>query len=257
MTRPMKEILGCDIIGADGDLGRVVDILFDDRDWVVRYLVVTPLDVDRYSAFLLSPVAVTDTREKGRIVVSTTKDQAKGAPGFDARQPISRQMERTSMDYFGWGYYWQGPELWGDWATPIGLATPGPGAWPGGPFHSEPVPPAALDDVSSEAGDRQVAGTLRSASDVGGGYRVQALEDEIGHVEDFLVDEQSYRILCAVVDTSTWWFGRKVTVPTSHFSRIEWAEQKIYVDATRDQVKASSEYDADDPSCGHMPGASR
>jgi uncharacterized protein YrrD len=252
MTRTMKSILGSVVNGADGELGRVTDVYFDDRRWTVRYLVVAPTDIDRSTPFLLSPIAVTGVREDGAIEASLSKEQAVKAPDVDEHQPVSRQMEQAFMDHYGWAYYWQGPELWGSWAAPIGLATPGPGARPRGALDPDAVTPLGgteLEGSSTEAANEQDS-TLRSASEVGG-YRVQAIDDEIGHVQDLLVHEQSWQIHCVVVDTRNWWFGKKVTVPARQFNRIDWSERKILVEATREQVKASSEYDEDHPACVH------
>ena len=244
MTRTMKQILGSAVVGSDGELGRVTDVRFDDRSWAVRYLVVQPSDVDRSTPFLLSPIAVASVPEQGAMTATISREQAARAPDASDDQPVSRQIEQASMDYYGWGYYWEGPELWGHWATPLGLATPGPGARPRA-FLPEAVPPEAEEEPGEERS------TLRSVSEVGG-YHLQATDDEIGHVEDMLVDEETWRIHCVVVDTRNWWFGKKVTVPAERFGRISWAEQKIFVDSTRDQIKESSEYDEDHPSCPHM-----
>jgi sporulation protein YlmC with PRC-barrel domain len=243
MTRTMKGILGSDVVGTDGELGRVTDVYFDDRTWTVRYLVVQPSDVNRSTPFLLSPIAVAAVPDEGQIQAEITRDLAVQAPDIGEEQPVSRRMEQASMDHYGWGYYWEGPELWGRWATPLGLATPGPRARPHGMF-SEPVPPEVEEELEEERS------TLRSVSEVGG-YHVQATDDEIGHIEDMLLDEETWRIHCLVVDTSNWWFGKTVTVPADLFGRIEWAEQKIHVDATREQVKESSEYDEGHPTCRH------
>lgn len=244
MTRTMKQILGSDVIGTDGELGRVSDVYYDDRHWTVRYLVVQPADVERSSPFLLSPIAVARVPAEGPIEAAISRDQAAQAPDIDEEQTVSRQMERASMDYYGWNYYWEGPELWGNWATPLGLATPGPGARPHRLFGGEPVPPEEEETLGEES-------TLRSVSELGG-YHLQATDDEIGHVDDMLVDEETWRIHCLVVDTRNWWFGKKVTVPADRFGRIEWAGQKIHVDATREQIRESPEYDEDHPTCLHM-----
>jgi sporulation protein YlmC with PRC-barrel domain len=244
MTRTMKSILGSDVLGADGELGRVADVYYDDRHWTVRYLVLQPSDVDRSSQFLLSPIAVARVPEEGAIQATITREQAARAPGAGDAQPVSRQMEQASMDYYGWGYYWEGPELWGRWATPLGLATPGPGARPHRLFEAEPVPPGEDEALGEEKS------TLRSVSEVGG-YHLQAADGEIGHVEDMLVDQETWRIHCLVVDTRNWWFGKKVTVPSDRFGRIEWGAQLIHVELTRDQIKESQEYDEDHPSCMH------
>jgi hypothetical protein len=44
-----------------------------------------------------------------------------------------------------------------------------------------------------------------------------------------------------VVDTGPWIFGRKVLLPAGTIDRVDDAEEKVYVDLTKDQIKASPE----------------
>lgn len=59
------------------------------------------------------------------------------------------------------------------------------------------------------------------------------------------VDESSI-----VVDTGPWIFGRKVILPAGTIQRVDDADEKVYVDLTKAQIKDSPELDdatADDP----------
>ena len=58
--------------------------------------------------------------------------------------------------------------------------------------------------ASHEADDSH----LRSCKAVTG-YHIEATDGEIGHVEDFLVDDETWAIRYLVVDTSNWWLGHK------------------------------------------------
>ena len=55
------------------------------------------------------------------------------------------------------------------------------------------------------------------------GYRVKATDGDVGHVEDFLVDDASWEIQHAIVDTSTWWFGKKVLDDPESITVVNWA----------------------------------
>ena len=44
------------------------------------------------------------------------------------------------------------------------------------------------------------------------GYHILATDGEIGHVDDFLVDDVSWRIRYLMIDTSNWIGGRTVLV---------------------------------------------
>ena len=89
-----------------------------------------------------------------------------------------------------------------------------------------------------EAGDVH----LRSARDVRG-YEIQGTDDAIGHVEDFIVDDETWQVKYLVVDTSNWWFGKKVLVAPDWVTRISWEEGKVYVDMSREAIRTSPEWD--------------
>ena len=74
------------------------------------------------------------------------------------------------------------------------------------------------------------------------GYYIQATDGDIGHVEDFLVDDQSWTIRYMLVDTTNWWAGKKVLVAPAWITRVDWGESKVHVTVTRAQIKASPEY---------------
>src|SRR5256885_17215081 len=57
MLRRVDELLGFTIHAADGDIGRVHDLYFDDRRWTVRYLVVDTRHWLPGRRVLLSPAA--------------------------------------------------------------------------------------------------------------------------------------------------------------------------------------------------------
>jgi hypothetical protein len=72
------------------------------------------------------------------------------------------------------------------------------------------------------------------------GYSVEALDGGIG-----TVDEASYDVGSSylVVDTGPWIFGKKVLLPAGVVDRVDSAEETIYVNRTKDQIKDSPEFD--------------
>jgi hypothetical protein len=72
------------------------------------------------------------------------------------------------------------------------------------------------------------------------GYPVAAVDGDIGHVDEATYDVGSSYL---VVDTGPWIFGRKVLLPAGVVERIDTVEHKVYVDRTKDQIKAAPEYD--------------
>ncbi|MEJ2285807.1 MAG: PRC-barrel domain-containing protein [Desulfobacterales bacterium] len=86
----------------------------------------------------------------------------------------------------------------------------------------------------------------RSTREVSG-YLIQAADGEIGHVEDFIVDDDTWRLRYIVVDTRNWLPGRKVLISTQWTTAIDWAEEKFWIDLSTDRIKNSPEYDPAEP----------
>jgi hypothetical protein len=80
------------------------------------------------------------------------------------------------------------------------------------------------------------------------GYEVHATDGHIGKVDEASDEVGTSRI---VVDTGPWIFGRKVVLPAGTVQRVDDAEERVYVDLTKDQIKNSPELDentrTDDP----------
>jgi hypothetical protein len=73
------------------------------------------------------------------------------------------------------------------------------------------------------------------------GFSVEAIDGSIGKVDEATYDiGRSY----LVVDTGPWIFGRKVLVPAGVVRGIDEAEEVVFVNRTKDQVKNAPEFDA-------------
>ena len=86
------------------------------------------------------------------------------------------------------------------------------------------------------------------------GFSVVAVDGEIGKVDRSTLDVGSSYV---VVDTGPWIFGRKVMLPAGTIDRVDWNDEKVYVDRTKDQVKDSPELDdtaMSDPADPRPPG---
>ena len=83
---------------------------------------------------------------------------------------------------------------------------------------------------------------LRSTQDVSD-HHIQAVDGEIGHVEDFIIDdENTWAIRYLIIDTRNWWPGKKVLVSPHWIERISWRESKVFVNLSRETIKRSPEY---------------
>lgn len=218
-------------IGAtDGDIGEVSDLYFDGQRWTVRYLVVDTGNWLPGRRVLLSPMSLQGVDDEGRrLLVGLTKKQVEQSPPFDSVKPVSRQYEVVFSRYYGYPYYWTGPYRWGlgyePYAGPIAAA----------------VPSTVEEEIAAR--ERENADpNLHSANEVMG-YYIQASDDDIGHVEDFLVDDRTWAIRYLIVDTRNWLPGKRVLVAPPWVSDVSWGESKVFVDLTRDRIERAPEYD--------------
>jgi hypothetical protein len=82
---------------------------------------------------------------------------------------------------------------------------------------------------------------LRSAKDVTG-YHIEATDGAIGHVKDFLVDDETWEVRYMVVATANWWPGKSVLISPAWATRISWLDRKVYVGMTREAIRTSPEW---------------
>ena len=82
---------------------------------------------------------------------------------------------------------------------------------------------------------------LRSTHDVSG-HHIKAADGEIGHVDDFIIDDEMWAIRYLIIDTKNWWPGKKVLVSPKWIERVSWDERKVFVNLSSVTIKQSPEY---------------
>jgi len=202
------------------DIGHAREFYFDDKYWTVRYLVADTGGWLTGRAVLISPYALEPVNAVERVLpVSLTKKQIEDSPSLETHEPVSRQFETHYYDYYGWPNYGFGSYAWGAY-------------------------PYLLRDQPYE---RSVDGVqdwdphLRSTRAVTG-YNIQALDGEIGHVEDFVIDAETWSIRYLVVDTKNWWPGKRVLISPQWIERVSWVELMVYLSLSRERIKQAPEY---------------
>jgi hypothetical protein len=230
MLRSVNEIIGYKIHASDGDIGSCRDFLFDDQRWVIRYMVAQTGKWLPGRKVIISPVFLDEPDWSGKhFPVRLTQEQIKASPPLDELAPVSRQYEISYHRYFALPFYWIGYELWGTRPDPSGVIYP--------------VPDHEVPDVEETEVDE---GHLRSIKEVDG-YHVTATDGEVGHVEDFLVDDTSWALRYLVVDTRRWLPGRKVLLAPQWLESIHWVDETVRADLTADAIRNSPEFDPSQP----------
>lgn len=230
MLRSVKSLEGFAIGATDGAIGHVKDFYFDDRAWAIRYVVVATSAWLGGREVLISPYGIRQPDWHAHALpVNVTKEQIRNSPGIDTNLPVSRQYERSFSGYYGYPYYWVGMGLWGE------------DGYPGTKFTG--IPASADPVLSKSPSDDDGDPHLRSCNAVKG-YQVHASDGDIGHIQGFIVDDQTWSIRYVVVNTSNWWLGHEVLVSPEWVQEVSWSGSKVITNLDRAAIKGSPIYDS-------------
>ncbi|MDQ6632608.1 MAG: PRC-barrel domain-containing protein [Verrucomicrobiota bacterium] len=222
MLRSINKLKGYRLDASDGEIGHVKEFYFDDHSWKVRYLIADTGDWLSGRKVLISPQALGAINDHDKILqVKLSREQVEKSPSIEQDKPVSRQFEQEYANYFGWPSYWLDPLAWN--AVPMAL-----------PANLIPKIP------EQPKGDPH----LRDTKEVTG-YHLQASDGEIGHVEDFILDDEDWSIRYLVVDTRNWWPGKKVLLSPRWIKKVSWGESRVFVNTPRETIKQAPDYDPD------------
>ncbi|MDZ4809055.1 MAG: PRC-barrel domain-containing protein [Bacteroidota bacterium] len=232
MKRSINSLLGYTIKGTDGEIGKVEEFYFDDRTSTIRYMVVKTGGWFSGKKVLISPEAFQKPEWESKIFsVNLKQEKIKNSPDIDTDKPVSQQQEELMRGYYSWpGYYGYG--MYGYW---------GLGMW-GYPAIEESAEEKEMNQMKAteHANDNP---HLRSTHEVTG-YDIHATDGDIGEVDDFIIDDVTWKIHFLVVETGNWFSGKKVLISPDRIKEIDWETGAVIINTTIEQVKSSPEYDA-------------
>jgi sporulation protein YlmC with PRC-barrel domain len=200
-----KDMFGTRLEGIDGRVGTLYDVLFDDQSWKVRHLIVSTERWFHGRRVLLEPEMVEGTDWSGRSgVARLTKEQVRQCPSVDTELPAARHKPPESAQVLVSEAYWIG----------------------------------ALSASSGVQGDPHLRSTRLLA-----GLHIHCPDGRLGHVEDFVVDDQTWSVRYLVVDTRNWWPGKRVLIEPPFVTSIRWRDREIHLALTREQIERRPAYE--------------
>lgn len=221
MLNKAETLKGYKLHSRDGDIGCIKQFYFDDHHWTIRYLIADTGNWLTGRQVLISPHAMgAINREEKYITIDLTKKQIEDSPSLDSDKPISRHFEQEYYGYYGWPRYWKGPNKWG----PDHYVAHDPQQW-----------------IAPPQGGKAWDLHLRSTNGVSGHY-IQAEDGEVGHVDDFIIDDETWSIRYLIIDTRNWLSGKKVLLSPQWIERVSWKESTVYVNLTSEAIMQSPEY---------------
>lgn len=229
MMRSLKNIQGYTMGAQDGNIGRCHDFLIDDLDWAVRYVVADTMKKwlpDR--KVLISPIAIGTAEPADRkLNVGLTKGQINDSPPLDATAPVSRQYEIAYNRYYDWGHYWFGSAVWG--------------------AHRYPRLLQRSQHRWKDNEKEKKRSKLRSAREVFG-YRIQAKDANLGHLDDLIVDMETWTVRYLVVVTRNWVPAvKKMLVKPTRIERVDGHCREIRLNLHSGQIENYLDFDPNPP----------
>jgi hypothetical protein len=212
MLHKASRIRGTTVRATDGDVGQVEELYFDDDTWTIRFLVVDTGSWLMHRRVLIPPISIERPWTIAGLLSTLTKEQIQHSPEVDSHPTMSRQDETRVLAHYGYPSYWE---------------------------DRAERDSATADPSRVKPGDEHLCGT----KDVTGDH-LQASDGEIGHVDDFLIDDESWRIRYLVIDTSNWIGGRSVVISPAALHGIDWSQSKMQVALTREAIRQSPSFDS-------------
>jgi hypothetical protein len=215
---------GYAIDASDGKIGTIADLLFDDRTWRVRWLVIDTGTWLPGRKVLLHPGCVGKANRALReLPAALTKAQVEGSPELSEHEPMSTQMEQRLYDY----YYPGGTSAEKAFLT-------NPIATQYASTRSEQA--TGWEDRTTQPDDPE--SHLRSVVTITG-YSIPGGDGSIGKVEDLLIDDGAWSVAKIVVETGRWWSRKFVLISPGSVRQISWNERELRLAITDEQVEAS------------------
>ncbi len=205
-----RHAYGAVLEGPDGRVGTLYDVLFDDQSWKVRHLLVSR---DRWfhgHQVLVEPDVVERTDWAARrLSVRLTKEQIPRSPSAETDLPIARRKMREAAKVLAWEAYWTG----------------------------------VLDTSDEEEGNQHLRSTKMLT-----GLHIYCTDGMFGHVDDFVIDDETWAVRYLVVATRNWRPGKHVLVEPAAIASICWEDGQVHLSRTREEVYNQPAYEGVAPS---------
>ena len=213
MLHSVNDLLGEKIHSTNDDFGIVKEFLFDDEHWNILYMVVDTGHLLPGKNVLISPDAFDDQDwESRKFSVKLSKEQILECPDISEHLPVKRSHEKECTEHYGDNIYWAaGPVI------------------------------VSAYEVEPELNEYHCEDHLRSTNEVNG-YTVHADDGDIGHVEDFMIDDSSWKIRYVLIHTGKWLPSKKVLFSPTWINKYSCRERKISMSLLRDEIKNSPAY---------------
>jgi len=209
--------------------GTIIDMYFDDMLWNVQYLLIETIGQPKDELVLISRVALGRPDMESRILPLFVSFNSRGGEQKGtAANPASRKIKKESRPLI---FRWPLDQIDLDF------------------LEAEEMKNIIIKKLSEEKQLAQSDGDhLRSQNNILG-YNIFAKEEEkIGHLDDFIMDKDAWKVRFLVVDTKYWLVRkRNVLISPLWIEKIKWRENAIWIDIYKNVIGSSPVYNSNDP----------
>lgn len=234
MLRSLKDLIGYPIKATDGDIGKVKDFLFNDETKEVCYLVADTKGWLSTHKVLISPLQLTapETGFYGKhFPVSLTRKDVENSPLLRNDEPVSLQYEREFARFHN-----------------LRPRRPGSSALESLVPPESPLPHAPEEVERHNRKLEAIENShLRSVDEVID-YRIKSTDHHpVGHIEDLIIETESWTIRHFVVNLRNWLPSRSVLLDIDWLLDFRFGDSEAEVNLTRQQIKESPEFHPEQP----------
>ncbi|MDQ8201768.1 PRC-barrel domain-containing protein [Pelagicoccus sp. SDUM812003] len=249
MLRSVKDLIGYTLIATDGKVGKVKDILFGDRSWAIRQLVI---DVHRgfniNMRYLSEPTQEDEAgdcvlmrpeqfeapgigADRRSLPTGLTQEEVRNCPKAFERPSVEEEYETEFQHYFRHGIYDERPKVIPQTDQVVGYRPP-PSAYE----HS-------VEELREHVRHIKDIAThhLHSASKVMN-YSIRNQNGAIGVVDDIIVDLQDWEIVHLVLHNGNQLLPKRYLIPIDKIKRIDWSKAAFLTDMGRKELSQLRRY---------------
>lgn len=211
MMTSLKSLLGYRLEARDGLIGKVYDFHFDNGTWGIRHVAAETHAHIPWPKVMIAREALGVSDWVNRtLIVDLLREEIKHAPHINHDPPLYRQIEEQQVNFYTWATHWT-------------------------PFSGIPAP---------EWKEGPIGGVeLRSLRHLLGGYAVFSHDGELmGHVTDFLADDEDWQIHLMVLEREG--VAKQVVLPVETMSTIHFPEHRILLSVDAGPFFDAPEYNA-------------
>jgi hypothetical protein len=200
-----KQIEGAVVEASDGKLGKLVDFLFDDRDWSIKNLVLDAGTWLNSRRVTLPPDLIQrkDWADHRLMITGLTREQVVKSPNVETHVPVGDLSKLEEATIIDWGLYWI----------------------------------KILDHPWQVSDDPHIRNTEEMIK-----YHLRETDGRMGHIADFLIDDEVWQIKFIEADTRNWWPGKHVLIAPERIDSIDGENRIVHVNLSREALEHSPVY---------------